>query len=165
MTKLWHSVSTYIKPLWHKNPQQHCSAEKHVCCCCWSHSLIRGVLIQSCLARAKNFTNYVFCLPQFSGVIKNIENCCAILTPVCLSIIIKIINFIESKIEFSKFCSYGTTIFNILDNTTELWMTKYIMGELFSSSGATLYKNPSDQIVKSMVLGKMWFFCFVHKIN
>ena len=36
-------------------------------------------------------------------------------------------------------------IFNILDNTTELWMTKYIIGEIFSSIGATLYKNPSDQ--------------------
>ena len=48
------------------------------------HSLIRGVLIQSCSAGAKNFTNYVFCHPQFSGVIQNIENCCAILTPVCL---------------------------------------------------------------------------------
>ena len=64
-----------------------------------------------------------------------------------MSIIIKIINFIESKIEFSKFCSYGTMIFNISDNTTELWMTKYIIGENFSSGGATLYKNPSDQTV------------------
>ena len=26
-------------------------------------------------------------------------------------------------------------------------MTKYIIGEIFSSSGATLYKNPSDQTV------------------
>ena len=48
------------------------------------HSLIRGVLIQSCSAGAENFTNYVFCHPQFSGVIQNIENRCAILTPVCL---------------------------------------------------------------------------------
>ena len=39
------------------------------------------------------------------------------------------------------------TIFNILHNTTELWMTKYIIGEIFSSGGATLYKNPSDQTV------------------
>ena len=38
-------------------------------------------------------------------------------------------------------------IFNILDNTTELWMTKYIIGEIFSSGGATLYKNPSEQTV------------------
>ena len=30
---------------------------------------------------------------------------------------------------------------------TELWMTKYIIGEIFSSGGATLYKNPSDQTV------------------
>ena len=67
-----------------------------------------------------------------------------------MSIIIKIINFIESKIKFSKFCSYGTTIFNILDNTTELWMTKYIIGEFFSSGGATLYKNLSDQTVTNL---------------
>ena len=36
---------------------------------------------------------------------------------------------------------------NILDNTTELWMTIYIIGEIFSSGGATLYKNPSNQTV------------------
>ena len=41
-----------------------------------AHSLIRGVLIQSCSAE-DNFTNYVFCHPQFSGVIQNIENFCA----------------------------------------------------------------------------------------
>ena len=40
----------------------------------------------------------------------------------------------------------GTTIFNILDNTTELWMTKYIIGKFFSSGGATLYKNTSALI-------------------
>ena len=44
------------------------------------HSLIRGVLMQSWSAGAKNFTNYVFCHPQFSGVIQNIENYRAILT-------------------------------------------------------------------------------------
>ena len=38
-------------------------------------------------------------------------------------------------------------IFNILDNTTELWMTKYIIGEIFNSGRANLYKNPSDQTV------------------
>ena len=42
------------------------------------HSLIRQVLIQSCSTGAKNFTNYVFCHVQFSGVIQNIENHCAI---------------------------------------------------------------------------------------
>ena len=42
------------------------------------HSLIRGVLMQSCSAGAKKFTNYIFCHPQFSGVIQNIENCCGI---------------------------------------------------------------------------------------
>ena len=42
------------------------------------HSLIRGVFIQSYFTGAKNFTNYVFCHPQFSGVIQNIENRCVI---------------------------------------------------------------------------------------
>ena len=41
----------------------------------------------------------------------------------------------------------GTTIFNILDNTTELYMIKYTFGEIFNSGGATMYKNPSDQTV------------------
>ena len=31
--------------------------------------------------------------------------------------------------------------------TIELYMTKYIIGEIFNSCGATLYKNPSDQTV------------------
>ena len=38
---------------------------------------------------------------------------------------------------------------NILDNSTELYMIKYTFGEIFSSGGATLYKNPSDQTVSS----------------
>ena len=45
----------------------------------WLHILIRGVLIQSCSAWAEKFTNYVFFHPQFSGVIQNIENVCAII--------------------------------------------------------------------------------------
>ena len=44
-------------------------------------------------------------------------------------------------------------IFNILDNTTELWITTYIIDEFFSSSGATLYKNPTDQTVGHSVIG------------
>ena len=43
-----------------------------------NHSLIRVVLIQSCSTRAENFTNYVFCHPQFISVVQNIENHCAI---------------------------------------------------------------------------------------
>ena len=39
-----------------------------------------------------------------------------------------------------------------MDNTTELWMTKYIIGDIFNSGGATLYKNPSDQTVTSCFL-------------
>ena len=58
------------------------------------HSLIRAVLIQSCSAGAKNFTsNYLFCHPQFSGVIQNIENCCAIRAKFLNSIL-------EYKIDF-----------------------------------------------------------------
>ena len=54
----------------------------------YNHSLIRVVLIQSCSAGAENLTNYVFCHVQFNGVIQNIENRCAILTPVCLIIVL-----------------------------------------------------------------------------
>ena len=43
-------------------------------------------------------------------------------------------------------------ILNILDNTSELWMTKYIIGEIFSSGRATLYKNPSDQTVTNLLV-------------
>ena len=48
--------------------------------------------------------------------------------------------------------------FNILDNTTELYMTKYIIGEIFSSGRATLYKNPSDQTVNLAILWKCFSF-------
>ena len=34
---------------------------------------------------------------------------------------------------------------------TPLWVTKYIIGEIFSSGGATLYKKPSDQTVKRVL--------------
>ena len=54
-------------------------------------------------------------------------------------------------------------IFNILDNTTEFWMTKYIIGEIFSSGGATLYKNPSDQTVKEEVFLLFMFRYFQFK--
>ena len=114
------------------------------------HSLIRGVLIQSCSAGAKNFTNYVFCHPQFSGVIQNIENHCAILT------LFVYVNYYQNnqfyivvKIEFLKFCFIGTMIFGTLAWTIELYMTKYIISEIFSFGGATLYKNPSDQTVNT----------------
>ena len=50
-------------------------------------------------------------------------------------------------IDIDKQGQNGTTIFYIVDNTTELWMTKYIIVEIFSSGGATLSKNPSDQTV------------------
>ena len=44
------------------------------------HSLIRGVLIQSCSAEAKNFTKCVFYHAQFSGIIQNIAYHRAIFT-------------------------------------------------------------------------------------
>ena len=43
-------------------------------------------------------------------------------------------------------------IFNILNSTTELWMTKYIIGEIFSYGGATLYKNHTDQTVFDVIM-------------
>ena len=113
------------------------------------HSLIRGVLIQSCSSGAKNFTNYVFCHPQFSGVIQNIENCCAILTLFVYVDNYQNNQFYIVKIEILKFCFNGTMSFGTLAWTIELYMTKYIIGEIFSSGGATLYKNPSDQTVCS----------------
>ena len=45
-----------------------------------------------------------------------------------------------------------------MDNTTELWMTKYLIGEIFSSGDATLYKNPSDQTVMGVYLKARWAF-------
>ena len=42
-----------------------------------------------------------------------------------------------------------------------LWMTKYIIGEFFSSGGATLYKNPSDQTMFSL-WGKHCSFAILH---
>ena len=43
-------------------------------------------------------------------------------------------------------------IFGTLAWTIELYMTKYILiGEIFSSGGATLYKNPSDQTVYDII--------------
>ena len=38
-------------------------------------------------------------------------------------------------------------IFGTLAWTIELYMAKYIIGEIFSSGRATLYKNPFDQTV------------------
>ena len=104
-----------------------------------------GFVIQSCSTGAKNFTNYVFCHPQFSGVIQNIENRCAILTLFVYVDYYQNNQFHIVKIEFIKFRFNGTTIFNILDNTTELWMTRYLIGDLFSSGGETLYNNSPDQ--------------------
>ena len=111
------------------------------------HSLIRGVLIQSCCTGAKYFTKYVFCHPQFSCVIQNIENYCAILILFVYVEYYQNNHFYRVKINFLKFYFTGTIIFNILDNTTEFYMTNYIIGEIFSSGGATLYKKPSDQTV------------------
>ena len=69
-----HSVSCHAGVRCEKKVGPHHQAIRHQ----QVHSLIRGVLIQSCSARAKNFTNYVFFHPQFSGVIQNIEKRCAI---------------------------------------------------------------------------------------
>ena len=107
------------------------------------HSLIRGVLIQCCSAGAKNFTNYLFCHPQVSGVIQKIENLCAILTLFAYVVYYQNNQFYIVKIDFSNFCFNDTMIFGTLAWT----MTKYIIGKLFISGGPNLYKNPSDQTV------------------
>ena len=66
-------------------PHVNCTPWQNPKKCSTMHSFIKVVLIQSCSAGAENFTNYVFCPPQFSGVIiQNIGNRCAILNPVCL---------------------------------------------------------------------------------
>ena len=54
-------------------------------------------------------------------------------------------------------------IFGTLAWTIELYMTKYIIGEIFSSGGATLYKDPSDQTVPkaaSIVIRVNWSYFF-----
>ena len=111
------------------------------------HSLIRGVLIQNCPAGAKNFTNYVFCHVQFDSSGQSSKNHCGIKAKFWKIDFYYIKLIILIIINIDKQGQNGTTIFNILDNTTELWMTKYIICEIFSSGGATLYKNPSDQTV------------------
>ena len=50
-------------------------------------------------------------------------------------------DFITNYPEFKKMSG---TVSKHVALVTELWMTKYIIGEIFSSDGATLYKNPSD---------------------
>ena len=114
------------------------------------HSLIRGILPQSCSAGAKIFAKYVFYHVQFSvlfGVIQIIAYHRAIFTLFFYVDYYQNNQFHLIKISFSKFCFYGMMIGNILENTTELYMIKYTLGEIFSSGGATLYKNPSDQTV------------------
>ena len=85
------------------------------------HSLIRGVLTQSCSAGAKNFTNYVFCHPQFSGAIQNIENRCAVLTLFVYVDYYQNDQFYKAKIELLKFCFIGTMIFGTFGRTIELY--------------------------------------------
>ena len=52
---------------------------------------------------------------------------------------------------------------NNLDNTIELYMIKYAFGEIFSSGGATLCKNPSDQTVYNHDSKYFLFFCVCYK--
>ena len=89
-----------------------------------------------------------FVMYKSVGVIQNIENHCAILTLFVYVDYYQNNQFYIVKIEFSKFCFNGTMIFGTLAWTVELYMTKYIIGEIFSSGRATLYKNPSDQTVR-----------------
>ena len=72
------------------------------------HSLIRGILTQSCSAGVKNFTKCVFYHVQFSGVIQNIAYHRAIFTLFFYVDYYQNIQFHLIKIRFSKFCFYGT---------------------------------------------------------
>ena len=54
---------------------------------------------------------------------------------------------------------------NILDSTTELYLIKYTFGEIFSSGGATLYKNPSDQTVQTLYKKKLVYFKATEKVK
>ena len=56
-------------------------------------------------------------------------------------------------IDIDKQGQNGTTIFNILDNTTELWMTKYIICEIFSSGAAEqlCIRTPLIKLCSSVV--------------
>ena len=61
----------------------------------------------------------------------------------------------------------GTTILNILDSTIKLWMTKYIIVEIFCSGRATMYNVPSDQTgvddctLKKCCGNPLFFSCFI----
>ena len=44
-------------------------------------------------------------------------------------------------------------------------MTKYIIGEYFSSGGATLYKNPSDQTLLGELLKQAQKVAWFWKVN
>ena len=70
--------------------------------------------------------------------IQNIESRCAILTLFVYVDYYQNNQFYIVKINFSKFCFIGAMIFGTLAWTIELYMTKYIIGEIFSSGGATL---------------------------
>ena len=75
----WNWVMENCKKNWRGLQIRFFRREKKCCisgCTVWSEGFLYKV--------AKNFTNYVFCQPQLSGVIQNIENRCTILTSVCL---------------------------------------------------------------------------------
>ena len=86
-------------------------------------------------------------------VIHNIENRCATLTLFVQVDYYQNNPFYIVEIDFPKFCFNGTKISGTLAWTIELYMTKYIIGENFSSGGATLYKNPFDQTVARLPKG------------
>ena len=115
--------------------------------CLYVSQFDQGVLIQSCTAGAKNFTNYVFSHPQFSGVIHNIGNYHAILTLIVYAIFYEPNQFYRVKIVFlkhlhiwhSNFGKFGLDHWIVHGKIHTWWNLKL--------QQATLYKNPSDQTV------------------
>ena len=51
--------------------------------------------------------------------------------------ILKILGYVQVVLKMIRI----GFIVNVFDNNTELCMTKYIIGEIFSYGGATLYKK------------------------
>ena len=119
------------------------------------HSLIKGVLIQSCSAGAKNFTNYIlsstiqWCYPKYW------KSLCHFNPYLPYVDYYQNNQFYRVKISSSKFCSNGTMIFNILDNTTELYMTKYIIGEILAQAEQLFIRTP---LIKLLTTEENFFY-------
>ena len=89
--------------------------------------------------------------PQFSGIIQNIENCCAIRAKIWK------FDFLLYKIDYFDNNQHRRTRVKMAQGFSIFWITPLNCGwqntwlVKFSSGGTTLYKNPSDQTVHTYV--------------